>query len=124
MYTYYLLSSMGPKVQKYLWWKRYLTRLQLVSYSQNNIYYLIYLHGLKFSQVQFAAVLANSLLVLHPSCGFPKTMMLGMATHMVLFFVLFFNFYMKNYINTAGKLTPGEEFAKICIPNGQLAKQD
>lgn len=25
MYTYYMLAAMGPKVQKYLWWKKYLT---------------------------------------------------------------------------------------------------
>lgn len=31
MYTYYLLSAMGPGMQKYLWWKRYMTVLQLVS---------------------------------------------------------------------------------------------
>ena len=30
MYTYYGVSALGPAVQKYLWWKRYLTRLQLV----------------------------------------------------------------------------------------------
>ncbi len=30
MYTYYALSAMGPKVQKYLWWKKYLTQFQLV----------------------------------------------------------------------------------------------
>ena len=30
MYTYYALSAMGPEVQKYLWWKRYLTQFQLV----------------------------------------------------------------------------------------------
>jgi hypothetical protein len=76
-------------------------------------------------QIQFAVVLVNSLFVLHPSCGFPKTMMLGYGTHMVLFFVLFFNFYMKNYTDTSGKPSPSEEFAKICIPNAQVAtKQD
>lgn len=31
MYSYYALSLLGPNIQKYLWWKRYLTRLQLVS---------------------------------------------------------------------------------------------
>lgn len=31
MYAYYLLSAMGPKVQKYLWWKKYITILQIVS---------------------------------------------------------------------------------------------
>lgn len=30
MYTYYMLAAMGPKVQKYLWWKKYLTVLQMV----------------------------------------------------------------------------------------------
>lgn len=31
MYTYYMLAAMGPKVQKYLWWKKYLTVMQMVS---------------------------------------------------------------------------------------------
>lgn len=30
MYLYYCLSALGPSVQKYLWWKKYLTILQLV----------------------------------------------------------------------------------------------
>ncbi|CAG2118165.1 unnamed protein product, partial [Medioppia subpectinata] len=29
MYSYYLLSAFGPQIQPYLWWKRYITRLQL-----------------------------------------------------------------------------------------------
>jgi hypothetical protein len=32
MYAYYLLAALGPEVQKYLWWKKYLTTLQIVSY--------------------------------------------------------------------------------------------
>ena len=31
MYTYYGLAAMGPQLQPYLWWKRYLTEFQLVS---------------------------------------------------------------------------------------------
>lgn len=31
MYTYYGLSSIGPAMHKYLWWKKYITLLQLVS---------------------------------------------------------------------------------------------
>ena len=31
MYTYYVLSGFGPSVRPYLWWKKYLTSLQLVS---------------------------------------------------------------------------------------------
>ena len=35
MYLYYFLSAFGPKMQKYLWWKKYITKLQLVSYVYN-----------------------------------------------------------------------------------------
>lgn len=31
MYSYYMLSAMGPQYQKYLWWKKYMTELQIVS---------------------------------------------------------------------------------------------
>ena len=31
MYSYYGLTAMGPRVRRYLWWKKYLTILQLVS---------------------------------------------------------------------------------------------
>lgn len=31
MYTYYGLAALGPHIAKYLWWKKYLTILQLVS---------------------------------------------------------------------------------------------
>jgi len=30
MYTYYGVSALGPRYQKFLWWKRYLTIIQLV----------------------------------------------------------------------------------------------
>lgn len=33
MYTYYALSAMGPAYQKYLWWKKYMTTIQLVSHG-------------------------------------------------------------------------------------------
>ena len=30
MYLYYMLAAMGPEYQKYLWWKKHLTSVQLV----------------------------------------------------------------------------------------------
>ncbi|KAJ4448783.1 hypothetical protein ANN_00174 [Periplaneta americana] len=30
MYGYYMLAALGPRIQKYLWWKKYITLLQLV----------------------------------------------------------------------------------------------
>jgi len=31
MYFYYGLAAIGPSMQKYLWWKKHMTTLQLVS---------------------------------------------------------------------------------------------
>lgn len=36
MYSYYLVSSLGPEYQKFLWWKRYLTTMQMVSYVKDS----------------------------------------------------------------------------------------
>ena len=30
MYGYYGLAALGPHMQKYLWWKKYLTIIQMV----------------------------------------------------------------------------------------------
>jgi len=30
MYSYYLIAALGPKYKKYLWWKKYMTWIQLV----------------------------------------------------------------------------------------------
>ncbi|KAG6446373.1 hypothetical protein O3G_MSEX004463 [Manduca sexta] len=30
MYFYYMVAAMGPKYQKYIWWKKYLTAFQMV----------------------------------------------------------------------------------------------
>jgi phosphatidylglycerophosphate synthase len=32
MYSYYLLAARGQRFQKYLWWKKYLTVLQMVGF--------------------------------------------------------------------------------------------
>ena len=38
MYLYYGLAAFGPNMAKYLWWKRYLTSLQLVSMQYVSMY--------------------------------------------------------------------------------------
>lgn len=30
MYFYYMLAAMGPEFQRYLWWKHWITNLQMV----------------------------------------------------------------------------------------------
>jgi elongation of very long chain fatty acids protein 4 len=33
MYSYYALAAFGPKIQKYLWWKKYITIAQLIQFG-------------------------------------------------------------------------------------------
>merc|ERR1712051_1128604 len=67
MYFYYLMSAMGPSVQKYLWWKRYLTTMQLG---------------------QFVTFFVHASLPLFIECDFPK---------IFSFVLLFANFYRQTY---------------------------
>lgn len=41
MYSYYFLSAFGPQMQKYLWWKKYITNLQMVGLTQWGSSYII-----------------------------------------------------------------------------------
>ncbi|KAK2154879.1 hypothetical protein LSH36_255g04065 [Paralvinella palmiformis] len=77
MYTYYFLSSCGPRIQKYLWWKRYITRLQLT---------------------QFFLITVQSSYTLYLDCGYPAMYMYSLVAYMISHIILFGNFYYKAYI--------------------------
>lgn len=77
MYSYYLLAAMGPKYQKYLWWKKYLTSLQLV---------------------QFTIILVHNQLALVFECDYSKPPLYLQCFSALLFFGLFSNFYIQAYI--------------------------
>lgn len=77
MYTYYGLAAMGPEIQKRLWWKEYLTLLQMA---------------------QFVIILLF-VFVIVPLSGC-KTTAYGIYIDIVfatLFLALFYNFYSKTY---------------------------
>ena len=78
MYSYYFLASLGPQMQKYLWWKKYLTALQMI---------------------QFVIVFTRSLIVITGivECGFPRFFSLISASITVLFFAMFMQFYRDTY---------------------------
>ncbi|GFV64941.1 elongation of very long chain fatty acids protein 7 [Trichonephila clavipes] len=64
MYTYYGLTAFGPSMQKYLWWKRYLTQIQIIQLLIIGSYMAIaFLTGCeaftKFEQASFAFVVIN-----------------------------------------------------------------
>ena len=80
MYSYYFLAAFGPKFKKYLWWKRYLTTMQMV---------------------QFVCVFVKSLLVVfvyHDSCGYPWQFSALSCLLMILMFYLFAEFYVQEYV--------------------------
>lgn len=76
MYTYYALSALGPEIQKYLWWKRYITQLQLAQFAVLGIYVAI----------------ACPFLTNYPT----ECLWLG-AIQPPLFFYMFYDFYKKSY---------------------------
>ncbi|CAM9656814.1 unnamed protein product [Lampetra fluviatilis] len=69
MYTYYGLSVLGPAVQKYLWWKSYLTILQLIIRRYRTAHELQPLHRLRLlRRFQHRGVLLHR----HPHHSLPQ----------------------------------------------------
>ncbi|XP_060650422.1 elongation of very long chain fatty acids protein 7 [Drosophila nasuta] len=83
MYAYYMLAAMGPKVQKYLWWKKYLTVMQMI---------------------QFVMVMVHSFqLFFKNDCNYPIGFAYFIGAHAVMFYFLFSNFYKRAYVKRDGK---------------------
>ncbi|GBP90632.1 Elongation of very long chain fatty acids protein AAEL008004 [Eumeta japonica] len=76
MYTYYMLSAMGPATRKYLWWKKYLTTLQMV---------------------QFIGIMVHAFQLLFVECDYPRAFVWWIGMHAVMFFFLFKDFYNQSY---------------------------
>jgi len=76
MYLYYLLAAMGPKVQKHLWWKKYITTLQLV---------------------QFVMVFFHAIQPIFFECDYPRPASIMFAVTGLQYFILFSAFYKKTY---------------------------
>ncbi|KAH9491438.1 Elongation of very long chain fatty acids protein 4 [Bulinus truncatus] len=77
MYTYYALSAMGPQLQKYLWWKRYLTEFQMVQFVCVNL--------------RCIGTFFNS------HCDYPPWVNAFTLMYASSQLLLFLNFYMKAY---------------------------
>lgn len=76
MYTYYLFTALGPQFQKYLWWKKYLTSLQMI---------------------QFVAIMVHAFQLLFIDCNYPRAFVWWIGMHAVMFFFLFNEFYQSTY---------------------------
>lgn len=83
MYTYYALTTFGPKIQPYLWWKKYLTTMQMI---------------------QFVLVMINATFTfMTADCKFPILFSYLQLTVAITFFILFAMFYKNAYQKSGPK---------------------
>lgn len=82
MYFYYMLAAVGPHMQKYLWWKKYLTSLQMI---------------------QFVCVMLHAFQLFFIDCDYPKAFAWWIGGHAVMFYFLFSNFYKQTYVKKPKK---------------------
>ncbi|GAU95331.1 hypothetical protein RvY_06965 [Ramazzottius varieornatus] len=91
MYSYYLLS-MFPALQPYLWWKKYLTQLQLV---------------------QFLLILSATIVNLaREDCKYPRWLGYIQLWFLLALVVLFSNFYVQSYLKDRNKRRENKEQSK------------
>ncbi|CAG2179148.1 unnamed protein product, partial [Oppiella nova] len=76
MYSYYALAALGPQYQKYLWWKRYITQIQLI---------------------QFLCVMSWFVVVYYKQTDLPIGYMACNFGNAVFLYVLFAGFYRSSY---------------------------
>ena len=94
MYSYYFLAALGPHMQKYLWWKRYLTAFQMI---------------------QFVCIFVKSMVLVLgvAECGYPWQFSAMVVTLMVTFFLLFLEFYLREYSKKKVSLKKENSVIKI-----------
>ncbi|XP_075226474.1 very long chain fatty acid elongase 4-like [Lycorma delicatula] len=76
MYTYYFLAGFGEEVRRHLWWKKYITRIQMG---------------------QFCVGICYILSLIFFGCNLPKGFSLFWVANMGIFLILFYNFYTRTY---------------------------
>ncbi|XP_072129636.1 very long chain fatty acid elongase 1-like [Mobula birostris] len=105
MYFYYGLSAAGPAFQKYLWWKKYMTAIQLVQFIVVSLHVTQY-YFMDHCDYQFP-------IIIH------LVWMYG-----TFFFILFSNFWYQAY--TKGKRLPKntEHKRKAAVKNGKPAAEN
>ncbi|XP_026729760.1 elongation of very long chain fatty acids protein AAEL008004-like [Trichoplusia ni] len=76
MYGYYLISSLGPEYQKYVWWKKHVTMIQLI---------------------QFLIIFVHNAAVFFYECDFPRILNFLCLLNAVAFIYMFGKFYINSY---------------------------
>ncbi len=84
MYFYYGVAACGPQYQKYLWWKKYITKLQLAQFL------IVSIHSIQFFFIP---------------CDYPLFFSYWTLVYAMIFMVLFANFYIQSYIKRISRKT-------------------
>ncbi|GLV35876.1 uncharacterized protein CBL_09906 [Carabus blaptoides fortunei] len=118
MYGYYFVASLGPQYQKYLWWKKHLTSMQMV--IQN----IILTCSFK-NTIQFCIIFVHNMQNLFRECNYPKVITFLLGTQAFFFFCLFGNFYYNSYVKTrpATEKKPLGNTAVNGTANGSTVKE-
>ncbi|CAL1544807.1 unnamed protein product [Lymnaea stagnalis] len=102
MYTYYGLSAFGPGMRKYLWWKKYLTKMQIS---------------------QFVIFLSQGVLNAMYDCPFSKAFVYAVFIYTFTILLLFINFYVRAYVQSPRPAKPGTvETNGHIVHNGEPGK--
>ena len=102
MYSYYALSAFGPAVTPYLFFKKYITRIQMI---------------------QFLFLMTHAMQLLFRDCDFPNFFVSYIGFYAVLFTIMFSNFYVKAYTRRTEKIKDrfnATTKEKDYLKNGQL----
>ncbi|XP_071439677.1 very long chain fatty acid elongase AAEL008004-like [Hetaerina americana] len=76
MYLYYTLAALGPRMTPYLWWKKYLTTMQIV---------------------QFILMLRVNFYLVHLKCSIPRVIWYTTMPYTISILILFLMFYRTSY---------------------------
>ncbi|KAI2801252.1 hypothetical protein RDWZM_009496 [Blomia tropicalis] len=76
MYAYYGMAAFGPHMRKYLWWKRYLTQLQIV---------------------QFVCICIYLIYFIAKQQGYPRYFFYNLLFQSILYIFLFGKYYFTTY---------------------------
>lgn len=134
MYTYYMLAAIGPHLHKYLWWKKYITDLQMVSWGNSVKTARISICSPK-NQIQFGMAFMHSAQLLWTDCGYPRWSVCFTLPNAIFFYMLFNDFYKKTYTvkraarlaaskAKAEELRKAKELESLKAANGKLADKE
>ena len=98
MYTYYALAAFGNHLRRYLWWKKYITQLQLLQFMVCGLYGIL----LYFQQT-----------------GYPMIWFIVAVGQNPIFFYMFYDFYRQAYQDKSKKLNKNDKSTYIMNGNGK-----